>query len=301
MLNKESLYDRLNEGVISERMPAFRRNLKKNLPLIKKYGGLRSVVPLFKDKTVIIAGAGPSLDKALPLLKKYQHRDKIVLISADMALKPLLKAGIRPAFVITCETTPVDYFGGVDTAGIELLAFSCASNLNLRHWKGKFRFYNWLIEEGGYAGLWEKAGRELGSLATGSVVTTQAVSLALGCEIDSLLLCGNDLGFSGSFYCRGTLRHAENIRKTERFNTPDTVDLNAVMRRRTCEIWRDNLKYYSDNQFVTAKMWLEDLFKKTGTRVYDCGEPGCSGPGINRVKLNDFLSGFDRKRKGKRK
>ena len=247
MLEREYIFQKLNEGVISERMEAFRRNLKKNTGLIKKHGGLAPVVPALKGKTVIITGAGPSLGRALLSLKRYQHREQIVMIAVDMALRPLISAGIRPEYVITCETVPVDYFGGIDSTGIELLAFSCASNLNIRRWRGGVRFYNWMINESGYESLWETAGRELGFLATGSVVTTQAVSLALGCEIEGLLLCGNDLGFSSDFYCRGTVRHAENIRRAGRFSTPETADLNTVMKRRTCEIIRDGHRYYSDN------------------------------------------------------
>lgn len=301
MLERENLYKKINSGVLNERLPAFKRNLDKNLELIKHFGGLEPVISRFAGRDIIIVGAGPSLDTAAPVLAKYQHRGEILIIAADMALRPLAARGIMPAFVITCETTPVDYFADVDTRGIELLAFSCASNSNIRRWRGPIRFYNWLISGDDYSPLWETAGLELGSLATGSIVTTQAVSLALGCGIRSILLCANDLGFTERFYAANSIRHKFNLLTNSRFRTPDSAELGMAMRRRTCEIRRGNKSFFSDNQFLTAKLWLEELFKKTGGDIYDCGEPGCAGNNIKKIALKDYLSRYDRKKRGRKK
>ena len=49
-------------------------------------------------KTVFVIGSGPSLNSALPILKKYKN---ITMICADTALEPLVKNGIRPQILVT--------------------------------------------------------------------------------------------------------------------------------------------------------------------------------------------------------
>ena len=49
----------------------------------------------------------------------------------------------------------------------------------------------------------EKPVLDLGFAATGSIVTTQAISIALGCNIQSLMLLGNDMGFKTEYYVKG--------------------------------------------------------------------------------------------------
>ena len=117
VVEKDRLYSDLNEGILAERRAAFGRNLARNLPLIRRHGGLAGILPEIKGKSAVVIGAGPSLEQNLPVLKRYHQRRELVYIAVDMALGPLAHAGIRPRFVLSCETSPVDFFGGVDTAG----------------------------------------------------------------------------------------------------------------------------------------------------------------------------------------
>ncbi len=69
-MNKDSLYKNLNEVIIAERYDTFKRNLARNIFYIQKYGGLGRIIPSFKDKTVIVIGAGPSLEINYDIIKK---------------------------------------------------------------------------------------------------------------------------------------------------------------------------------------------------------------------------------------
>ncbi len=89
-MEKNELFRNLNEGIVAERMRAFRANLRKNLPYIRRFGGLERVVGLLSGKHVVIVGAGPSLDEGLRVLKKYGNRRELAVIAADMALRPLV-------------------------------------------------------------------------------------------------------------------------------------------------------------------------------------------------------------------
>lgn len=60
---------------------------------------------LQRPETVAIVGAGPSLDEAIPTLRRI--RDRIVLFSGGTSLRPLLRAGIVPDFHCELENVPV--------------------------------------------------------------------------------------------------------------------------------------------------------------------------------------------------
>ena len=301
MIDKNALYSNLNDGILYERLHAFEKNLKKNLISIRKHGGLRKVLPMFDGKHIIIVGAGPSLEKNFKLIKKYQHRREFVVIAVDMALKPLVRNGIRPGFVFSCETNPVDFFSGVDTEKIHLLAFSCMSNVNLRKWKGEVSFYNWMIDRPEYDKLWEISGNDLGSVATGNIITTQAVSFALGCNINSLVLAGNDLGFGDRYYVKESIVFSNNLLKYSRFSTLESSEKNICRNGREYEVNRGGKVFFINNQFLAAKMWLEDLFCSRKFEVYDCSIPGCSEKYIKKIELKDFFSLLSVNRKKKRR
>lgn len=53
----------------------------------------RVILPEKSERPVAVCGAGPSLDNAIPLLKKYN--DSIAVMASDSAWAPLVNAGIR--------------------------------------------------------------------------------------------------------------------------------------------------------------------------------------------------------------
>lgn len=60
-----------------------------------------------RPETVVIVGAGPSLDEAIETL--HRIRDRVVLFSAGTALRPLLKNGLVPDFHCELENGPQVY------------------------------------------------------------------------------------------------------------------------------------------------------------------------------------------------
>lgn len=297
MVNREEIFNNLNKGMLSERARIFRINLEKNLSLIRHHGGLANVTENLKYKNVVILGAGPGLEQDIYLLKKYRDRSDIVYIAADMALKPLLIHGVKPHYVITCETTPLDFFSGIDTSKIHLLAFSCSSSSNLRSWKGEISFYNWMMDSDFFNELWNIAGMDLGFVATGSIVVTQAVSIALGCGISGLVLAGNDLGFIDRYYLAGAVSTEKRYNHSWRLNPHVTIDMNTVRKSRDYEVVRNERVAYTNHQFLAAKMWLEDLFKKGTFPVIDSSYPGCSEDTVIKMGLKEYFLNLYKPRK----
>lgn len=276
--------------MVAERGAAFIRNLEKNLPLIAQSGGLEPVIPLLRGRHVIIAGAGPSLDMQIAALSRIREDKRFLLISSDMALRPLVIRGIRPDFVITCETTPNDFFSAIDTSSMYLLAFSCSSYSSLKKWRGRISFYNWMVENDFFSPLWQRAGAGLGFVATGSIVTTQAVSIAMGCGILSLMLAGNDLGFRDRFYASETVRSAANQYANCRLRPVCSVEMDRCRNNRYYEIVRDNLTFFTNHQFLAARYWLDELFSTKVFPVADCSYPGCSPSSVYKTGLDEYIS-----------
>jgi hypothetical protein len=75
--------------------------------------------------------------------------------------------------------------------------------------------------------------------------------------------------------------------------------MDYVRQKREYEIRRGERLFYTSSQFLAAKVWLEELFQKQDTPVYDCSEPGCSGRFVIKTGLKDYLEKV-RPRKKKR-
>ncbi len=289
-MNTESLYQALNQGLLQERYATIRRNIAKNKVLIEKWGGLQKIVSLLSGKHVVVCGAGRSLDDAVKVLKKYQFRKDLVIIATDMAYRPLVMAGIQPHFSMSCEITPVSYYAFVPTSSSHLLAFSGISTNTLATWKGKISFYNWMIYESPFDALWKLAGEHLGCVATASIVTTQAISLALGCSIASLIIVGNDLAFKDTYYAQHTVVCERFMMNYNRYETANSNDYAMIHKKKMYMVKRRESIYYTDHQFLAAKQWLENLFTKVSVPVYDCSVPGCSENKVAKVSLHKVLS-----------
>ncbi|MCL2705141.1 MAG: DUF115 domain-containing protein [Spirochaetaceae bacterium] len=89
------------------------KNLILNLPF---WSNGKDIKELKIDKPVVITGAGESIEKALPLLKK--NRNLLKIIAIDTSLKTLVNFGIIPDFIIAVESqlyNIFDFLGNSDT------------------------------------------------------------------------------------------------------------------------------------------------------------------------------------------
>ncbi len=78
-------------------------NFAENIPVVAeatRFDRLKGALP---DRTGVVVSSGPSLDKAIPTLKKI--KDHVVIFACDSAVKPLLDAGITPHFVACYENS----------------------------------------------------------------------------------------------------------------------------------------------------------------------------------------------------
>ena len=80
-------------------------SLIDNLENITKYNELKILTDKFKNKPALIISAGPSLNKNIETIAKYQ--DNFVIFCVGTALKSALKYGIKPDFICFIEFVKV--------------------------------------------------------------------------------------------------------------------------------------------------------------------------------------------------
>ena len=235
---------------------------KLNLP---ECGELKDI---FKDKAVVIVGAGPSVDSQLDRLRKY--RDKITVFATGHITRRLVNDGIIPDAVIITDPQPLMYkqIDGVNLKEIPMILLSTASSSIVEYYNGPI----YVAYQSGYAPAEIKAGK-IGStlFETGGSVTTTALDIALRFGAGKIIFVGVDLAYTGGYsHASGEGRRIENTDglRQVRSNTGGMV-------------------YTSKNLDIYRK-WIERRLEGVrDTEVYNTGD-GAEIKGTVLVK--DFMS-----------
>lgn len=190
---------------------------------------------------ICVVANGPSLDSLLPFIKA--NAKKMIIFSCGTALKPLLKAGIKPDFQIEIERH--DFLGDVlKSAPLGEIPLLCASVLDKKAKEVTKEIY-----------MFERDGSSAANLNAPKLKIQFTAPLvgnagaALACYLGSdVILCGLDCG-----YKKGAKKHAKNSYYGEEEATiPDDAFL--VVGNFSNDI-------YSDPLFSLSRMALEEAFK----------------------------------------
>lgn len=74
------------------------RNFFRNIAIIGAF-----LAPEKHAGSCVIAGAGPSLEEALPVIKKLKETKKIFVLAASSAVEPLIHANVKPDIVVATD------------------------------------------------------------------------------------------------------------------------------------------------------------------------------------------------------
>ena len=146
----------------------------------------------WKGKPVIVCGAGPSLEDAIPHLKRIQ--DKVKIICVGRSFRALRAAGVRIDYTVTVEMFDWDaaIYSGLskEECGETIMAYAsvCAPE-TVRAWKGK-KVCLWDIET---ARILQRDDFILG----GNSVAHHSMNFAAQIlEAEPIILCGIDLAYT---------------------------------------------------------------------------------------------------------
>lgn len=98
----------VNQATVVKFQQLWNKNIFLNHRSVAKSGTLNQILSETAPRTIVLAGAGPSLSASLPVLSA--ERDRFILLAADTAVIPLNKAGIYPDLAFSADPQWVNHY-----------------------------------------------------------------------------------------------------------------------------------------------------------------------------------------------
>lgn len=279
---------------------------------------LDSLKNSFENKPAIIVSAGPSLQASIEYIKKY--RDNVVVIAVGMALKTLIKEGIRPDFCIIIESANACAFtlDGLDLSGIN---FIFPAEVNPSIYQFDFdRIFNYYTENL-FTSPWVQ---EFSGVNCLDYINRGTVSIAglwtakiLGCN--PLILTGQDLAYvggkcyAGNTFCSITCSVNQETGEFE-FDVPDYEELKTVLKKEFGIETEDDFEFFKKTLIDTRKAELTKVKGQNGEllptstgyalfvkhfeevtpflrdkQLYNCSIGGAQIDGYENIPIQDVL------------
>lgn len=241
--------------------PVFVENRFANLALLNHSHNLDALRDSCKGKPAVLVAAGPSLNRGLAELQKIVGR--CVLVAADSALAPLLKAGIVPDFVTSIDYLDLNFEKVAPFLGDEwpfsLVAMIKTTPLVAKRFPARHLFLafaddypqRWVVEALGIKTLAQNA----------SSVAHLSLGLALVMGCDPVIMVGQDLSYTTAAgdHADGTIIMRDNLpRDREIFQVP-AVGGGTVP---------------TDRQFLSLLKTFEDIVGETPRRYVNASVAG---------------------------
>ncbi len=249
-----------------------------------------------KGYPAVVVSAGPSLAKNIDLLTDPEVRKKVVVITAQTTLKPLLDRGIRPDVVTALDYHHISkrfYEGLTDLDDVTLVAEPLANAGILDVYPGPVR-----VTQSRY--LDQMLGNDLKVDITdvpyGATVAHLSMYVAQHMGCDPILFVGQDLGFSeGLYYCPGTAIHDVWGPELNAFNTLEMLEWKRIMRHRYMLSKHEDVHgnaIYSDEQMVTYLKQFEKDFAEAKETIIDATEGGLKKANAVEMTFKDALEKY---------
>ncbi|OGV54731.1 MAG: hypothetical protein A2X49_09670 [Lentisphaerae bacterium GWF2_52_8] len=193
-LKREFKLEAMNRATTARYMELWQRNALVNLPLSLRCPMMDALAGAFEGKVALILGAGPSLDEAMPLLRRI--REKALFIAVGTALKSLLEEGIKPDFVVSVDSVPavMKQFEGVSADSAWLLTHHQAPPELFNLFENRaFIFAANLL--GGFNTWLEGTAALPMRLSVGGTVALTAMDAAISMGCRHIVIAGLDLSF----------------------------------------------------------------------------------------------------------
>ena len=268
------------------------RNLVTNLPWYAAGATTNELAGAARGRPAVLVAAGPSLVKNVDLLRDPDVRRRVVVITTQTTLRPLLDRGIRPDYVTALDYSPISsrfYEGLPDLDDVALVAEPKANNAILRGFPGPIRIAQNDLNDG----LLGELARPITPLKSGATVAHLSFYLAqhLGC--DPIVFIGQDLGFSdGLYYAPGTAVHRVWSSELGPFNTLEMMEWQRIVRmrghlRRAEDVHGQPM--FTDEQMVTYLKQFERDFDDAPQTVIDATEGGVPKEHTLRMTLREAI------------
>lgn len=279
------IYEILNKfcasgSTIVEKGKNFIENIYKNLELLPKGYVVNALEGKFRDTPAIVIGAGPSLEKDLPLLKSIQNN--AILISVDSALPVLLNNEITPHFVTTIDMQLMDV-EKVACAFEKKNPFSLVAALKCGYLMPRMLHVEklfWAISADAST-LWLAEFLNVKKfLPPATSVSHLALGFALLTDANPIILIGQDLCYPedrGSDHAKGTVFHNKGIVKGREILTVPGLKGGNVT---------------TDRVMLTIKTQFEEIIHRAQNEIINSTSYGAEIKGAKWMSLQEVIKDY---------
>ncbi|MBK2001141.1 motility associated factor glycosyltransferase family protein, partial [Campylobacter sp. 2018MI35] len=170
-------------------------NFIQNIPLMLKSIPFQRIIQERKNQfeNCIVVCAGPSLEKQIPLLKKYQ--ENFVIFCADGAFPLLYKNDIIPDYVLNLdyEEYPIEFFKDIKRIPKSIFLLSINTHFKVIHCLEKNNLCIVLNRNMPYQNI---SINDFGYVETGTHVGHMCYTLALTLGFKNIVIIGQNLAYS---------------------------------------------------------------------------------------------------------
>lgn len=281
LLNIKSVQykNRTNDYTILRYAEEWQRNFILNLRNIYLDSNI-NVLHKKYNCPVIVASGGPSLNKQIPLLKKY--RNSFILIAAGSTINSLLKNEVEPDYVVSIDGGEPNYkhFNDTQINNAELI-YSLQ-----HHYKVNKSFYKrgYIIGTQGFDKLRrfliDKLNIEFPILELGGSVAHSAFNVAQYITTGPVALIGQDLAYTDN------LTHAVYNKNSRKIDEEFIKEREAFL---TDGYYNDQV--WTSPVFNTMKLDFEALITASPPTVpfFNCTEGGVKIKGFQQIPFKQFL------------
>ncbi len=200
-IQSQTLQTFVDINTLISRAGEFLDNFVRNIRPALDSPGVAHFAGKFRKIPGVLVSAGPSLDKNVHELRHFQ--DRLLILSTDTALKPLLRAGVEPHFILTGDPAEINYrhIQGAPAKSAYLVAEATTYPASFGEFPGRTIACTY---EGSALGNLCKLLDEKGTLRAWGSVSTMVLDFALLLGCDPIIFVGQDLAYSdGKTYCSG--------------------------------------------------------------------------------------------------
>lgn len=223
----------------------------------------------FKNKPVIIVGAGPSLDNNKHYIKHVQN--KAIIFSSGTALKSLLLSGIRPDIFMIIDPNETTYkqIEGIEDIDIPAVFLSTASQFT----SSKFRGSKLIAYQQGYTRE-DNIYRE--TIQSGGSVVTSMLDICIKMGCNPIAFVGVDLAYTLNKHHADNTDHGDN-------NKVKILENMRTVKGRNGEELKTTLG------LLSFKKWIENkISEHKETTFINCTEGGVIIEGAREMKIQEF-------------
>jgi hypothetical protein len=290
---------RYNRGTISTAVNSNLFWLNNSILNLQYYkNGIEDISKIFKNQTIVIVSAGPSLNKNMHLLSKM--KEKAIILAVGSAIRILDKNGIIPDFRVASDGLPREkiFLEGIDTEKAPLIYSNKLYHEILPEYKSDtFCFVgnsDFIIKY-----FYKKMNREFLDVKVGPSIANAVLNLicTIGCK--KVIFVGQDLSYVGDKIRANGGNVIEGELDKESNNVREMLDIygNKVLTKDMYLMMKysleNTIKNHNEIEFENATeggLPIKGTINKTLQQVIDDEE--CNNKGSHSIKEIDELDRF---------